>query len=109
MDKVALVTGGSSGIGAACAAMLRDAGWCVFTISRHPFEAEGIRHVCSDVTDEGSVREEWLRELFPDDFSERVAVDWESAGKRAVARREIVFRDLALEAFEDGHPHVIYA
>ena len=50
------------------------------------------------LTQATAIREEWLRELFPDDFSERVAVDWDSAGKRAVARREIVFRDLALEA-----------
>ena len=50
------------------------------------------------LTQATAIREEWLRELFPDDFSERVAVDWDSAGKRAVARREIVFRDLPLEA-----------
>lgn len=50
------------------------------------------------LTQATAIREEWLRELFPDDFSERVAVDWDSAGKRAVARREIVFRDLALDA-----------
>ena len=50
------------------------------------------------LTQATAIREEWLRELFPDDFSERVAVDWDAAGKRAVARREIVFRDLPLEA-----------
>ncbi|MGD9611563.1 MAG: ATP-dependent helicase HrpB [Kiritimatiellia bacterium] len=50
------------------------------------------------LTQATAIREEWLRDLFPDDFSERVAVDWDAAAKRAVARREIVFRDLALEA-----------
>jgi len=49
------------------------------------------------LTQATAIREEWLRELFPEDFSERVAVDWDAAAKRAVARREVVFRDLALE------------
>ena len=49
------------------------------------------------LTQATAIREEWLRELFPNDFSERVAVEWDSAAKRAVARREVVFRDLALE------------
>jgi ATP-dependent helicase HrpB len=48
------------------------------------------------LTQATAIREDWLRELFPDDFSERVAVEWDSSGKRAIARREIVFRDLAL-------------
>ena len=50
------------------------------------------------LTQATAIREEWLREMFPEDFSERVAVAWDSAAKRAVARREIVFRDLALES-----------
>ncbi|HAL92081.1 MAG TPA: helicase, partial [Verrucomicrobia bacterium] len=50
------------------------------------------------LTQATAIREEWLRELFPDDFSGRVAVNWDSAAKRAVARREIVFRDLALDS-----------
>ena len=50
------------------------------------------------LTQATAIREEWLRELFPDDFSERTAVDWDAAARRAVARREIVFRDLALGA-----------
>lgn len=49
------------------------------------------------LTQATAIREEWLRELFPDDFSERVAVEWDAAAKRASARREVVFRDLALE------------
>ena len=44
------------------------------------------------------IREDWLRELFPADFSERVAVEWDPAAKRAVARREILFRDLPLSS-----------
>ncbi len=50
------------------------------------------------LTQATAIREEWLRELFPNDFSERVAVEWDSSAKRAVARREVVFRDLALDS-----------
>lgn len=50
------------------------------------------------LTQATAIRAEWLRELYPDDFSERIAVAWDSAAKRAVARREVVFRDLALES-----------
>ena len=50
------------------------------------------------LTQATAIREEWLRDTFPEDFSERVAVAWDAAAKRAVARREIVFRDLALDS-----------
>ena len=50
------------------------------------------------LTQATAIREEWLRETFPEDFSERIAVAWDAVAKRAVARREIVFRDLALES-----------
>ena len=50
------------------------------------------------LTQATAIREEWLRELYPDDFTERTAVAWDSAAKRAVARREIVFRDLPLDS-----------
>jgi ATP-dependent helicase HrpB len=50
------------------------------------------------LTQATAIREEWLRELYPDDFSARTVVDWDAAARRAVARREIVFRDLALGA-----------
>lgn len=55
---------------------------------------DGEVHVL--LTQATAIREDWLRELFPGDFSERIAVEWDSAAKRAVARREIVFRDLPL-------------
>ena len=48
------------------------------------------------LTQATAIQESWLRELFPEDFSERVSVEWDAAGKRAIARRDIVFRDLAL-------------
>lgn len=50
------------------------------------------------LTQATAIRADWLRELYPADFSERIAVAWDSAAKRAVARRETVFRDLALAA-----------
>ena len=43
----------------------------------------------------------WLRELFDGDFSEVDGVVWDEARRRAVARREVRFRDLALESRED--------
>ena len=54
-SKVAIVTGGSSGIGLCAAAALRDAGCTVYELSRREFSQEGIRHICVDVTDETAV------------------------------------------------------
>ena len=55
---------------------------------------DGEIHVL--LTQATAIREEWLRDLYPGDFAERAAVEWDSAARRAVARREIVFRDLPL-------------
>lgn len=48
-EKVALVTGASGGIGAACAVALREKGMRVFTVQRR--EAEGFESVCCDLAD----------------------------------------------------------
>ncbi len=48
-QKVALVSGASSGIGAACAEALREEGLRVFTAQRRP--AEGYETICCDLTD----------------------------------------------------------
>lgn len=53
--KVAIVTGGSSGIGRATAAALLRAGCTVYEFSRHDAGDPGIRHMGVDVTDEGAV------------------------------------------------------
>ncbi len=54
--KVALVTGASSGIGAAIAGALAKAGYRVFGASRHPGEScEGIETIVMDVDDDASV------------------------------------------------------
>lgn len=57
ITKVALVTGGSNGIGLYTATSLREAGCTVYEFSRHENKADGIRHITVDVTDEGMVRE----------------------------------------------------
>lgn len=49
---VAIVTGGSSGIGLAAARALRDQGLKVYVLSRHPFSEKGLHHLCADVADE---------------------------------------------------------
>ena len=54
--RVALVTGGSSGIGQCTAAALRDAGCAVYEFSRREHSEQGIRHISVDVTDEAAVR-----------------------------------------------------
>lgn len=58
MSKVALVTGGSSGIGRACAAALAGAGYEVYECSRHaPKEnMPGVAHLTADVTREEDVK-----------------------------------------------------
>jgi NAD(P)-dependent dehydrogenase (short-subunit alcohol dehydrogenase family) len=60
---VAVVTGGSSGIGRETALSLRRAGCTVFECSRRASDMEGIRHVSADVTDEKQVREAVARVL----------------------------------------------
>ena len=53
--KVAIVTGGSGGIGRCTAAELAAAGCRVFEFSRHLKPAEGVEHIDCDVTDESAV------------------------------------------------------
>jgi ATP-dependent helicase HrpB len=43
-----------------------------------------------------AVDPEWLRELWPDDFHEELAVRYDAAAKRVTAERQTLFRDLQL-------------
>ena len=56
MGQVAIVTGGSSGIGLACARLLRDRGYAVYELSRNGKGERGISHIPCDVGDEASAR-----------------------------------------------------
>ena len=51
-----------------------------------------------------AVKEEWLREMFPQGFSETRAVGYDPALRRVVAREERRFRDLVLEEKISDHP-----
>jgi ATP-dependent helicase HrpB len=51
-----------------------------------------------------AVEEEWLRELFPDDFNESRAVAYDPALRRVVVKAERRFRDLLLEQTAAGEP-----
>lgn len=56
MDKkVAVLTGGTSGIGMQTALALRSAGYTVYELSRRAQGVEGISHLVADVTDEDAV------------------------------------------------------
>lgn len=44
------------------------------------------------------VKEEWLRELFPDDFQEKHTAFYDATQRRVMARDEVLFRDLVLES-----------
>ncbi|MBQ3086362.1 MAG: SDR family oxidoreductase [Clostridia bacterium] len=55
--KVAVITGGSSGIGLACCRTFREKGYKVYECSRRENTCEsGIIHLQADVTDEESIR-----------------------------------------------------
>ena len=45
-----------------------------------------------------AIKEEWLRELFPSDFTETVAVVYDTTQRRVFGERRKQFRDLVLEA-----------
>ncbi|MBQ9393720.1 MAG: SDR family NAD(P)-dependent oxidoreductase [Oscillospiraceae bacterium] len=55
MSKVAVVTGGTSGIGKATALALKDAGYAVYELSRRAEGVAGLRHISADITDEAAV------------------------------------------------------
>jgi ATP-dependent helicase HrpB len=53
-----------------------------------------------------AIREEWLRELFPDEFTESRNVFYDPAQRRVIARDEVRFRDLVLrEKLSDKPPN----
>ena len=54
--KIALVTGGSSGIGRCTAAALKNMGCKVYEMSRRDIPCEGIIHLTADVTNENAVK-----------------------------------------------------
>ena len=56
MHKIALVTGGTSGIGRETALALHRAGCRVYELSRHDRAVEGLLHLTADITDEASVQ-----------------------------------------------------
>ncbi len=55
-NKIALVTGGSSGIGRCTARALIEKGCKVYEMSRRDIPNEGVIHVTTDVTDEKAVK-----------------------------------------------------
>lgn len=55
MKKVAVITGGSSGIGRETALALAAQGCTVYEFSRHDAQLPGVRHLSCDVTDEAAV------------------------------------------------------
>ena len=57
MNKVCIVTGGTSGIGLACARLLSEAGCRVYTVSRRITELPFAESISADVTDEKAMRE----------------------------------------------------
>lgn len=57
MSKIAIVTGGSSGIGLCAAKALLAQDCKVYLISRRPFTLQGATHLCADVTDERQVQD----------------------------------------------------
>lgn len=56
MRKVAVVTGGTSGIGRETALALVQRGYTVYELSRRAEGVDGLHHLQADITDEGQVR-----------------------------------------------------
>ena len=55
-NRVAIVTGGTSGIGRATALALKAAGCTVYELSRRAQGVEGLYHIAADVTKEETIR-----------------------------------------------------
>lgn len=55
MSKIAVVTGGTSGIGKQTALALKSDGYTVYELSRRPEGVEGLHHIPTDITKEEMV------------------------------------------------------
>jgi ATP-dependent helicase HrpB len=76
---------------------VREAGLLVAGEIREVESRDELRVLLSQVT---AVKEEWLRELFPDDFSEGEETVYDAVARRVVMRRTRLFRDLVLDFVE---------
>lgn len=56
MNKICVITGGSSGIGRSTARYMYENGYKVYELSRHGKDNNGIIHIDTDVTDENTVK-----------------------------------------------------
>jgi ATP-dependent helicase HrpB len=76
---------------------VREADLLVAGEIREVQSRDELRVLLSQAT---AVREEWLRELFPDDFSEDEETVFDPVQRRVVTRRTRLFRDLMLDFTE---------
>jgi ATP-dependent helicase HrpB len=76
---------------------VRDADLLVAAEIREIESRDELRVLLSQAT---AVKEEWLRELFPDDFSEGEETVYDPTARRVVTRRTRLFRDLVLDFVE---------
>lgn len=56
MNRIAIVTGASNGIGRETAGILAKSGCTVYDLSRSEKPQDGVKHIACDVTDEASVK-----------------------------------------------------
>lgn len=56
MSRIAVITGGSGGIGRAAALALSERGCTVYELSRSGTDFSGVRHITADVSDEASLK-----------------------------------------------------
>jgi ATP-dependent helicase HrpB len=76
---------------------VREADLLVAGEIREVQSRDELRVLLSQAT---AVQEEWLRELFPDDFSDGAETLFEPTTRRVVTRRTRLFRDLVLDFTE---------
>jgi ATP-dependent helicase HrpB len=76
---------------------VREADLLVAAEIREVESRDELRVLLSQATE---VKEEWLRELFPDDFSEGNETLFEPTARRVVTRKTRLFRDLVLDFVE---------
>ena len=74
--------------------VVRDSPLLVASEVREVSGKDGVQTLLTMAT---AIREEWLRELFPEAFSTRTEVFYDKTLRRVMARRESRFRDLVLK------------